>query len=416
MSCATSISFFQLKTKYMASQVAGSEAELLSDGEFEDARSDDELLDAAFDEVSHVLHAGQSSASSVAHSSSAIDGAVAAEAPDAATSKVDNALAASAAQDAASSGGAAATDARLAAVPPHAVEEVADSPTAGADEKQHANIEEVSPAPAGAAVEASEPAGAPLAGDAETQQQQLAADEGAGGGDGSAAELAPSEEDYVDDDAAVAEPAEADPGFTAPDGTWISRRRRSVSEADAVPDEKKDATLATACKETGNRLYANFKYEEALECYTEALKMVPRGAEHDASRAIYYCNRAACYAGLNRWGETLYDCDRALEYNPTYVKALARRAIALERLERLEEAQKDLEAWVAVEPRNPRGKGELERVTKAITERNEKLKDEMLGKLKDLGNTILGKFGLSLDNFKAEKDPNTGSYSISFQR
>jgi hypothetical protein len=27
----------------------------------------------------------------------------------------------------------------------------------------------------------------------------------------------------------------------------------------------------------------------------------------------------------------------------------------------------------------------------------------------------LGKFGLSLNNFKAVKDPNTGSYSISFQ-
>ena len=29
------------------------------------------------------------------------------------------------------------------------------------------------------------------------------------------------------------------------------------------------------------------------------------------------------------------------------------------------------------------------------------------GKLKDLGNSVLGKFGMSLDNFKAEKDPTT---------
>jgi hypothetical protein len=38
------------------------------------------------------------------------------------------------------------------------------------------------------------------------------------------------------------------------------------------------------------------------------------------------------------------------------------------------------------------------------------------GKLKDLGNTVLGKFGMSLDNFKAEKDPETGSYSINFKQ
>lgn len=38
------------------------------------------------------------------------------------------------------------------------------------------------------------------------------------------------------------------------------------------------------------------------------------------------------------------------------------------------------------------------------------------GKLKDLGNMVLGKFGLSVDNFKAEKDPATGSYSIKFQQ
>ena len=38
------------------------------------------------------------------------------------------------------------------------------------------------------------------------------------------------------------------------------------------------------------------------------------------------------------------------------------------------------------------------------------------GKLKDLGNTVLGKFGMSLDNFKAVQDPATGSYNISFQQ
>ena len=44
------------------------------------------------------------------------------------------------------------------------------------------------------------------------------------------------------------------------------------------------------------------------------------------------------------------------------------------------------------------------------------LQDEMVGKLKDLGNMVLGKLGLSLDNFKADKDPSTGGYSIRFER
>lgn len=36
------------------------------------------------------------------------------------------------------------------------------------------------------------------------------------------------------------------------------------------------------------------------------------------------------------------------------------------------------------------------------------------GKLKEIGNSILGNFGMSLDNFKTKKDPETGAVNISF--
>ena len=112
----------------------------------------------------------------------------------------------------------------------------------------------------------------------------------------------------------------------------------------------------------------------------------------------------------------MYDCDRALEANPRYVKALARRSAVFEKLTKLDEAVADMDAWAALDPGSAAARAGAARLRKAIAERDEKLKDEMLGKLKEMGNWVLGKFGMSVDNFKAVQDPATGSYSISFQR
>jgi hypothetical protein len=69
-----------------------------------------------------------------------------------------------------------------------------------------------------------------------------------------------------------------------------------------------------------------------------------------------------------------------------------------------------------LDPSNAAARQNVQNWEPIVKERQEKMKEEMMGKLKDLGNSILGRFGMSLDNFKMEKDPNTGGYSIKMQQ
>ncbi|KAK1746308.1 hypothetical protein QTG54_002915 [Skeletonema marinoi] len=89
---------------------------------------------------------------------------------------------------------------------------------------------------------------------------------------------------------------------------------------------------------------------------------------------------------------------------------------AYEHIEDTEGALRDAKRAYELDPTNAVARKNVARLQKIEEERLEKLKEETMGKLKDLGNSILGNFGLSLDNFAAVQDPNTGGYSISFNQ
>lgn len=82
----------------------------------------------------------------------------------------------------------------------------------------------------------------------------------------------------------------------------------------------------------------------------------------------------------------------------------------------LQLALEDCDRWLGLEPGSEEAASKKAELQERIKAKQEALQEEVMGKLKDFGNTILGKFGLSLDNFKAEKDPKTGSYSINFNQ
>jgi hypothetical protein len=78
----------------------------------------------------------------------------------------------------------------------------------------------------------------------------------------------------------------------------------------------------------------------------------------------------------------------------------------------LEDYKKALEH----DPDNSDARAALVRLPPLIEARNEKMKAEMMDKLKDLGNMILRPFGLSTNNFELKQDPSTGSYSVNFNQ
>ncbi|GJN91884.1 hypothetical protein Rhopal_004909-T1 [Rhodotorula paludigena] len=101
-----------------------------------------------------------------------------------------------------------------------------------------------------------------------------------------------------------------------------------LSAADIdVMDKDTRAKTALALKARGNKLYSAKQYEEAIAYYTKAIEC--------EEQAVFYSNRAACewrYTNLNQLEQVIDDCTSALRLDPSYIKALNRRATAREQL------------------------------------------------------------------------------------
>jgi tetratricopeptide (TPR) repeat protein len=182
-------------------------------------------------------------------------------------------------------------------------------------------------------------------------------------------------------------------------------RQRKKWEAESRPknkDGKEDATASAEKEQTTDEKEKIKQYKPPMHVYGDKL-------------AVYHANRAAVCMHLQQYENAIRDCDIAILLNPTYTKAWVRRSSAHEKVEKVEEALADAKQAQQLDPSNASIRKNVTRLQKMEDERLEKLKEETLGKLKDLGNSILGNFGLSLDNFKATQGAD-GSYSIAFDQ
>lgn len=216
----------------------------------------------------------------------------------------------------------------------------------------------------------------------------------------------------------IEEPLEEDE-FRHPAARGVLVPQKMLKQANVHPGAVeaivRDAKEASELKEQGNLHFKNGQFRLAEEAYTEALLRAPLSADFDYSRAVYHGNRGACYLKMTLYDKCIADCTEAIALSPKYVKVIMRRAKAHELKENLEAALEDVKMVLEIDPSYVTARNEALRLEKEITEKQEKMKEEVLGKLKSLGNTILGKFGLSLDNFKMTKDEN-GGMSLNFQQ
>lgn len=139
---------------------------------------------------------------------------------------------------------------------------------------------------------------------------------------------------------------------------------RRAADAQRRAEEAARAGMSPAelAKQDGNALFRESQYEAAIDKYSEALRLAgevePEGAGElppAASELAIACynNRAACYQQVSDFERVVRDTTRVLGAagHGANAKALLRRALALEALERFEAGLADARALLLVNPR-----------------------------------------------------------------
>ena len=152
-----------------------------------------------------------------------------------------------------------------------------------------------------------------------------------------------------------------------------TEREEKLSDEEKLELKSKSVEL----KKEGNALYLSGDNNEAISKYDEALDTCPLVYKED--RAMLLGNKAAALIKMDEKEKAIAECSKAIELNPDYVKALSRRAQAYEDTDKPHEAFKDFEQVLKIDPGHKEARMAVMRLPDKIKEKDEKLKEEMLG-------------------------------------
>lgn len=92
-------------------------------------------------------------------------------------------------------------------------------------------------------------------------------------------------------------------------------------EINIPEDDAETKAKAEDLKMQGNKAMANKDYELAINKYTEAIKVLP-------TNAIYYANRAAAHSSLKEYDQAVKDAESAISIDPSYFRGYSRLGFA----------------------------------------------------------------------------------------
>lgn len=102
---------------------------------------------------------------------------------------------------------------------------------------------------------------------------------------------------------------------------------------------------AIACKAQGNVHFKAKEFEKAVESFTSAIA-------HDPTDHVFYSNRSACNSELGNYEQALQDAEQCIKLSPEFVKGYGRKALALHRSGRLDDAIAAYDAGLAIDGSN----------------------------------------------------------------
>jgi len=148
---------------------------------------------------------------------------------------------------------------------------------------------------------------------------------------------------------------------TSAAGEWATMSPETIANLSS----EARAEAAASLKAKGNSFFSSKKYQDAIDNYTQAILFKPD--------PIFYSNRAACYANLGKSDEVIADCNEALKLDPTYIKALNRRAQASEKKGNLSDSLYDFTCVCILDGfKNETAAKAMERLLKKVSEQKAK--------------------------------------------